>query len=176
MLLNLSKPKQPKQPKPKNNRPMSSSVLRRKQILAEWVQPVIREMVGSCQPCVSKKGGHKPTWAVHGCGGTRPHKNKILVQPQLKTRPKKWNNEIRDNCSGFSCIHPECTDYTKVYPKKQAAQQHARKHYPAEYSCSCGGEWYLKTEYDYHFLVPCPHCDKLFMKTSLAGHIKKCIH
>jgi len=155
---------------------MSSSVMRRKQILSEWVQPVIQERAISCEPCAPKKGTDKPAWAVHGCGGRRPHKNKTIVQPQLNKRPEKWNNKIRGNGLGFSCIHPECTDYTKVYPKKQAAQQHARKHYPAEYSCSCGGEWYLKTEYNYHFRVPCPQCDKLFMKTSLAGHIKDCRH
>ena len=120
----------------------------------------------------------KPTWAIRGCGG-HPRKQKIIVQPQLNKRPKKWDNKRRKNNGGFSCIHAECADYTKVYPTIQAVQQHARKHYPPEYSCrDCGGEWYLKTEYNYHFMIPCPHCDELFMKTSLSAHIKsqKCIN
>ena len=158
---------------------MSSSVLRRMQILAEWIKPssICERSEAVCKPCLTyTHGTDKPAWAVHGCGGGRPHKNKIIVQPQLNKRPKKWNNELRPNGPGFSCIHPECADYDKVHKTKRGAQQHARKHYPAEYTCSCGGEWYLKTEYNLHFLDHCPHCDKLFMKTSLAGHIKKCIH
>jgi hypothetical protein len=161
---------------------MSSSVPRRKQILAEWSQPVVQEQVAPCKPCRPyTKGEDKPAWAVHGCGGgSHPHKNKIIVNPQFpedqRPKNKKWGSEFRPNEGGLSCIHAECADYTKVYPTQQGVQQHARKHYPAEYSCSCGGKWYLKTEYNYHFLMPCPHCDKLFMKTSLSAHIKKCIH
>ena len=145
-------------------------------LLTKWCSPV--SPLPPCKLRRPKKCEDKPTWAIHRCGG-HPRKQKIIVQPQLNKRPKKWDNKRRKNNGGFSCIHAECADYTKVYPTIQAVQQHARKHYPPEYSCrDCGGEWYLKTEYNYHFLIPCPHCDKLFMKTSLSAHIKsqKCIN
>ena len=147
-------------------------------LLTEWCPPVIQERVVPCTPCRPTKFVDRPAWAIHGCGG-HPRKQKIIVQPQRNKRPRKWKDTIRTNGSGFSCIHAECADYNKIYPTIQAVQQHARKHYPPEYSCGdCGGEWYLKTEYNYHFLIPCPHCDKLFMKTSLSAHIKaqKCIN
>ena len=176
---------------------MSSSVLRRKQILAEWIKAPAAlasahaapaapapaapaapaSAVTQARSCTKyTTGTNKPLWAAHGCRGGPPHKNKIVCKPQFPEdqRPKKnkWSAKFRTSGSGFSCIHPECVDYAKIFPTKQGVQQHARKHYPPEYSCSCAGEWYLKTEYNQHFLVPCPTCDKFFMKGSLAGHIK----
>ena len=143
------------------------------------VEPVVVEEVVSCKPCrVYTHGQEKPEWAIHGCSGNG-HRNKVILTPQLPAseKPKVWGSKIRQNGSGFSCIHPECQQYDKIFPKKQGAQQHARKHYPAEYKCQdCDGEWYLKTEYNYHFLKPCPKCQKLYMKTSLAAHIKNCNH
>ena len=175
---------------------MSSSVIHRKRILQEWcptmeytpsqfkggvieksneetvcvVSPVV------CPPCRAyTKGTEKPSWAIHGCPG-KGHKNKTILQPQFpaEERPKRsW--PVRLNGIGFSCVHPECLDYKKVYKNKSGAQQHAKKHYPAEYKCSdCGGEWYLKTEYNQHFLKPCRHCGKNFMKGSLPGHETNC--
>ena len=146
------------------------------------VEPdVIEGEVVSCKPCrVYTHGQEKPGWAIHGCSGNG-HRNKKTLKPQLPAseRPKtmQWGSKIRQNGNGFSCIHPECQQYDKIFPKKSVAQQHARKHYPAEYKCQdCDGEWYLKTEYNYHFLRPCPKCQKLYMKTSLAAHIKNCNH
>ena len=148
----------------------------------EIVEPVVvEEEVVSCKPCrVYTHGQEKPEWAIRGCTGNG-HRNKVILAPQLPSseRPsaKQWGSKIRQNGSGFSCIHPECQQYDKIFPKKSAAQQHAKKHYPPEYRCSdCDGEWYLKTEYNQHFLIPCPHCDKLFMKGSLPGHKKNCKH
>ena len=118
----------------------------------------------------------KPAWAIHGCHGPS-RKNKGIVFPQFPSsqRPKKWGHTIRNNENGYSCIHPRCHDYDKIYPTKSAAQQHSKKHYPAEYICEdCNGSWHLKTEYNYHFLLPCPHCNKLIMKTSMSSHIKIC--
>jgi hypothetical protein len=145
------------------------------------VEPLVVEEVVSCKPCrVYTHGQEKPEWAIHGCSGNG-HRNKVILTPQLPSseRPlaKQWGSKIRQNGNGFSCIHPECQQYEHIFPKKSAAQQHARKHYPPEYKCQdCNGEWYLKTEYNYHFLKPCPKCQKLYMKTSLAAHIKNCNH
>tara|TARA_A200000113_G_C8719183_1_gene307753 strand:- start:92 stop:625 length:534 start_codon:yes stop_codon:yes gene_type:complete len=142
---------------------------------------VVVEDVVSCKPCrVYTRGQEKPVWAIRGCSGNG-HRNKIVLAPQIPAseRPsvKQWGSKIRQNGSGFSCIHPECQQYNNVFKTKQGAQQHAKKHYPPEYRCSdCDGEWYLKTEYNQHFLIPCPHCDKLFMKGSLPGHKKNCKH
>jgi hypothetical protein len=139
------------------------------------------EEVMVCKPCrVYTHGQERPEWAIHGCSGNG-HRNKVILEPQLpdseKPATKQWGSKIRQNGNGFSCIHEECQQYKKIFPKKSAAQQHARKHYPPEYKCSdCDGEWYLKSEYNYHFLIPCPKCQKLYMKTSLAAHIKKCNH
>jgi hypothetical protein len=132
----------------------------------------------TCAPCrIYTKGTEKPSWATHGCPG-KGHQNKITLQPQLpaEARPKRGQWPVRLNGSGFSCIHPECRDYKKIYPKKQNAQQHAKKHYPPEYRCAeCEGEWYLKTEYNQHFLKSCRHCGENFMKGSIPGHEKKCL-
>ena len=135
-----------------------------------------KEEVLGCKPCRPyTKGAEKPSWAIHGCPG-KGHKNKTILHPQLpaEERPKRgWT--VRLNGSGFSCVHPECQAYTKIYPSKQSAQQHVKKHYPPEYRCSdCEGGWYLKTEYNYHFLAPCSTCKNLFMKTSLSAHAKIC--
>lgn len=126
-----------------------------------------------CEPCREyTHGQEKPKWAVHGCS-KKKHKYKDLLSPQLpdSDRPKRWGSKIRPNGTGFSCIHPECKEYDKVFPKKQGAQQHAKKHYPPEYKCvDCDGAWYLKTQYNQHFLVPCPLCNKFFMKGSISNH------
>ena len=117
-------------------------------------------------------GQEKPKWAIHGCSKIK-HKYKDHLYPQLpdSDRPKRWGSKIRPNGKGFSCIHPECTEYHKIYPKKQGAQQHAKKHYPPEYKCSdCDGAWYLKTQYNQHFLVSCSLCNKFFMKGSISNH------
>lgn len=130
-----------------------------------------------CPPCrVYTKGAEKPSWAIHGCPG-KGHKNKTTLQPQFPEdeRPKRGQWPVRLNGSGFSCIYPECRDYKKIYPSKQSAQQHAKKHYTPEYRCSdCEGGWYLKTEYNQHFLKPCRHCGEKFMMGSISGHEKKC--
>lgn len=145
------------------------------------VEPDVVEEVVTCKPCrVYTHGQEKPEWAIHGCSGNG-HRNKVILEPQLpdseKPKTKQWGSKIRQNGSGFSCIHPECQQYDNIFPKKSAAQQHAKKHYPPEYKCQdCNGKWYLKTEYNQHFLIPCPHCDKLFMKGSLPGHKKNCKH
>lgn len=146
------------------------------------VEPVaIDEGNTTSKPCrVYTHGQERPEWAIHGCPGNG-HRNKVILTPQLPAseRPptKQWGSKIRQNGSGFSCIHHECQQYNNIFPKKSAAQQHAKKHYPPEYRCSdCDGEWFLKTEYNYHFLIPCPKCQKLYMKTSLAAHIKNCKH
>lgn len=145
------------------------------------IEPVVVEEVVSCKPCrVYTHGQEKPEWATHGCTGNGHH-NKVVLEPQLPSseRPKGhgWGTKIRQNRGGFSCIHPECQQYNNVFKTKQGAQQHAKKHYPPEYKCQdCNGEWYLKTEYNYHFLRPCPKCQKLYMKTSLAAHAKNCNH
>ena len=144
---------------------------------AEPEAVVIEDEVVTCKPCrVYTHGQEKPEWAIRGCSGNG-HRNKVILLPQLpaseKPATKQWGSKIRQNEGGFSCIHPECQQYDKIFPKKSAAQQHAKKHYPPEYRCSdCDGEWYLKSEYNQHFLIPCPHCDKLFMKGSLPGHLK----
>ena len=144
------------------------------------IEPMVEPMVEPCKPCrVYTHGQEKPDWAIHGCLGTG-HRSKIILQPQLpaeeKPTTKQWTSKLRQNGTGFSCVHPECRDYNKIYKGKSAAQQHAKKHYPTEYKCSaCPGEWYLKTEYNQHFMKPCPHCDKLFMKGSLSGHKKNCL-
>lgn len=126
-----------------------------------------------CKPCREyTHGQEKPKWAMHGCS-KKKHKYKDLLSPQLpeSERPKRWGSHIRPNGNGFSCIHPECKEYGKIYPKKQGAQQHAKKHYPPEYKCSdCDGAWYLKTQYNQHFLVPCPDCNEFFMKGSISNH------
>ena len=159
---------------------MSSSVARRKELIARWskriVDPITLLLPAQTHKRKYTNGLIKPPWAVHGCRGSC-HKNKIICQPQFpeEQRPKKnkWHAKFVSSDTGFSCIHPECVDYSKKFKTKQGAQQHARKHYPAEYSCSCAGEWYLKTEFNQHFLKPCPTCDKLFMKGSLPGHIER---
>lgn len=146
------------------------------------VEPdVIEEAVVKCKPCrLYTHGQEKPEWAIHGCPKKKHRRNELLT-PQLPAseRPatKQWGSKIRQNGNGYSCIHPECRQYKNIFPNKQATQQHARKHYPPEYKCQdCDGEWYLKTQYNQHFLIPCPHCDKLFMKGSLPGHKKNCKH
>mgnify|MGYP001159485260 FL=1 len=176
---------------------MSSSVFHRKMILKRWessktevdipsrVQMTIKASKvavpeNTCKPCrLYTKKNEKPSWAIHGCPDKCPgkgHKNKVILQPQLpaEKRPKRgW--PIRNNLSGFSCVHPECQDYNKVYPSKQGAQQHAKKHYPPEYKCSeCDGEWYTKGEYNYHFWIPCSHCGELVKKGSQSAHEKNC--
>lgn len=175
---------------------MSSSVIHRKRILQEWRQTmeytpsqfkvevieksneetacVVSPAV--CPPCRAyTKGNEKPSWAINGCPG-KGHKNKTILQPQFpaEERPKRsW--PVRLNGIGFSCVHPECQDYIKIYPSKQAAQQHAKKHYPPEYNCSeCDGEWYTKGEYNYHFWIPCSHCGILIKKGSQSAHEKNC--
>ena len=138
-------------------------------------EPVVEPVEPVCKPCrVYTHGQEKPDWAIHGCRG-EGHPNKIILQPQLPTEEKpttkQWSSKLRQNGTGFSCVHPECEDYNKIYKRKSGAQQHAKKHYPAEYKCTaCPGEWYLKAGYNQHFMKPCPHCDKLFMKGSLSGH------
>tara|TARA_Y100000389_G_scaffold201240_1_gene243437 strand:+ start:2324 stop:2863 length:540 start_codon:yes stop_codon:yes gene_type:complete len=176
---------------------MSSSVFHRRMILKRWdsskaevdvssfiqvptKEPEAEPSENTCKPCrLYTKGNEKPSWAIHGCPGKRPgkgHKNKITLQPQLpaEERPKRgW--PVRLNETGFSCVHPECQDYIKIYPSKQAAQQHAKKHYPPEYNCSeCDGEWYTKGEYNYHFRIPCSHCGILIKKGSQSAHEKNC--
>jgi hypothetical protein len=141
---------------------------------------VIEEEVVTCKPCrVHTHGQEKPEWAVHGCSPPEPYKE--ILEPQLPAseRPeyRGWGSKIRQNGSGFSCIHPECPQKDHIFPKKQGAQQHARKHYPAEYKCQdCDGEWYLKTQWEQHFWVYCPDCNKRLKKGSLAAHAKNCNH
>jgi len=139
--------------------------------------PLIVEEVTVCKPCrVYTHGQDKPEWAIHGCPNKKHRRNEIL-EPQLPAseKPKVWGLKIRQNGCGFSCVHPECQQYDKIFPKKAAAQQHAKKHYPPEYKCQdCDGEWYLKTQYNQHFLVSCPECKNYFMKGSLSGHLKIC--
>jgi DNA-directed RNA polymerase subunit RPC12/RpoP len=144
------------------------------------VEPgVVEEEVASCKPCrVYTMDQEKPEWAVYGCSGKGKPTSTIL-EPQLpaseKPAKKQWGSKIRQNGRGFSCIHPECQQYDKIFPKKSAAQQHAKKHYPPEYRCSdCDGEWYLKTEWEQHLRISCPHCDKIVRKGSLSGHLKTC--
>lgn len=176
---------------------MSSSVFHRKKMLKMWNSskvgvdipscgqdsikvPKVVSTENACKPCrIYTKKNEKPSWAIHGCPGKfsgKGHKNKITLQPQLpaEERPKRgW--PVRLNETGFSCVHPECQDYNKIYPSKQAAQQHAKKHYPAEYKCSeCNGEWYTKGEYNYHFWIPCSHCGELVKKGSQSAHEKNC--
>lgn len=183
------------------SRTMSSCVFHRRRILREWVSTRdhapsrLKETVvepnfvstetffmkhpptTACTPCrIYTKGTEKPPWATHGCLG-KGHRNKITLQPQLpaEARPKRgW--PVRLNGTGFSCVHPECRDYIKIYPSKQAAQQHAKKHYAPEYRCSdCEGEWYTKGEYNYHFRIPCSHCGELVKKGSQSSHEKNCL-
>jgi len=141
---------------------------------------VIEEEVVTCLPCrVHTIVQEKPEWAVHGCSINEPYKK--ILEPQLPAseRPngQGWDKNIRQNGSGFSCIHPECPQKDHIFPKKQGAQQHARKHYPAEYKCQdCDGEWYLKTGWEQHFWVYCPDCNKRLKKGSLASHMKNCKH
>lgn len=145
---------------------------------------VIEKEVVTCKPCrVHTIVQEKPEWAVYGCSLPEPYKE--ILEPQLPAseRPNghKWGTKLRQNGSGFSCIHPECKDYEKVFIGKTpaaaraAAQQHAKKHYPPEYRCSdCDGEWYLKTEWEKHFWVYCPDCNKRLKKGSLYNHSKTC--
>lgn len=139
------------------------------------------EEVTVCRPCrVYTHGQEKPKWAIHRCPEKKHRRNKLL-EPQLpeseKPATKQWRLKIRQNGKGFSCIHPECIKYTKIFPLYPAAQQHAKEHYPPEYKCQdCNGDWYLKTQYNQHFLIPCPDCNKLFMKGSLLGHKGNCKH
>ena len=147
---------------------------------AEPEDDVIEGEVVTCLPCgVYTMKQEKPEWAIHGCSINEPYKK--ILEPQLPAseRPngQGWDKNIRQNGSGFSCIHPECPQKDHIFPKKQGAQQHARKHYPAEYKCQdCDGEWYLKTGWAQHFWVYCPDCNKRLKKESLTAHIKNCKH
>ena len=141
--------------------------------------PMVVPSTTICEPCKRPytHGDEKPSWAIHGC--QKPSKPQKRLSPQLpqEERPKgrKWDAHIRENDEGYSCNRPECEDYTHIFPKRQAAQQHAKKHFPPEYKCSeCRGEWYLKTEYNQHFKKPCPHCGRRFKQGSLPGHVKNC--
>ncbi len=137
--------------------------------------PMVVPSTTICKPCKRPytHGNEKPSWAIHGC--QEPRKPQKKLSPQFPERPKKWDLHVRENNSGYSCNHPQCKDYDVIFPKRQAAQQHAKKHFPPEYQCSgCRGEWYLKTEYNQHFKKPCHHCGIFIRYGSFPGHVKNC--
>lgn len=103
-------------------------------------------------------------------------KNIKMVDPQLpdSKRPLVW----KDSPSGYSfnldkdVYGCNLCDYT--HAKAHSVQQHCKKHFPGEYSCTnCKDRFHLKTDFQGHLMVKCL-CGKYVRKGSIQGHINKC--
>ena len=97
-------------------------------------------------------------------------RRKALPQPQIPAyiRDKKWKGRCWEKTErGYQCL---LCDKVGNYG---AIQQHAKQHFLPEYQClDCGDAWHIKGQWQQHFQMQCPHCDKTCKgEVNLKKHI-----